>query len=219
MLRFERQLWNGGIRRLAGVDEAGRGPLAGPVVAAAVIFERAFAEEQENGILNGLTDSKKLSAARRESFFLLLRDSAHVEIGVGLADNLEIDNLNILRATHVAMSRAVAALPCLPEHVIVDGLAVNGLPCPSTAIVGGDGLSLSVAAASVVAKVIRDSKMKHFDSVYPQYGFARHKGYGSSAHIQALFEYGPCPIHRRSFSPVREANEIRARAPDNSAEK
>jgi ribonuclease HII len=110
------------------------------------------------------------------------------------------------------MARAVRNLPLLPDRILVDGLAVPGLPCPSTPIVKGDALSLSVAAASVVAKVVRDNLMRDYDRVYPQYGFARHKGYGTGTHVQALLEYGPCPIHRRSFRPVREALDIRARA-------
>jgi ribonuclease HII len=197
---------------VAGIDEAGRGPLAGPVVASAVVLDRAFAEAEERGLLDGLTDSKQLSEAARESFYRILTASAAVQIGVGIADVEEIDALNILRATHVAMGRAVAALPSLPDHALVDGLAVKGLPCPSTAIVRGDSRSLSIAAASVVAKVVRDGRMRELDRLYPRYGFAQHKGYGSPAHVQALFEYGPCPIHRRTFRPVRDAAAIRARA-------
>ncbi len=212
MLQFERQFWNRGVCRLAGIDEAGRGPLAGPVVAAAVIFDPEFAVAEENGILKGLTDSKQLSASRREFFFALIKESPYVKIGIGAADQNEIDKLNILRATHLAMARAVSAMASLPEHALVDGLPVNGLPCPSTAIIAGDAKSLSIAAASIVAKVTRDAGMIESDRTYPQYGFARHKGYGSKAHIQALLEFGPCPLHRRSFRPVREAAGIRSRA-------
>lgn len=196
------------------MDEAGRGPLAGPVFAAAVILEPCFAEAEEKGLLEGLTDSKKLSQSRREAFFDLLNKSPHVEIGLGTAEVDEIDEVNILRATHMAMSRAVSNLSPLPAHVLVDGLPVKDLPCASTAIVGGDSKSLSIAAASVAAKVVRDRFMKELDRTYPGYGFARHKGYATSAHIQALFEYGPSPVHRRSFRPVREAAEIRRRARD-----
>lgn len=212
MLQFERQFWDKGVCRLAGIDEAGRGPLAGPVVAAAVVFEPAFAIAELEGVLKGLTDSKKLSESRREHFFKLISESSHVEIGIGIADVSEIDELNILRATHVAMSRAVGGLISIPEHIIVDGLPVQGLPCSSTAIIGGDGKSLSIAAASVVAKVTRDARMRELDRLYPQYGFAKHKGYGSKSHIQALLEFGPCPLHRRSFRPVSEAAEIKSRA-------
>lgn len=217
MLQFERQYWDSGLVRVAGVDEAGRGPIAGPVVAGAVVLDCSFAESEEHGLLKGLTDSKKLSETRRDYFFSLLLESPYVEIGVGSADIGEIDDINILRATHVAMSRAINNLPALPHHVLVDGLSVKGLPCPSTAIVGGDSRSLSIAAASIIAKVVRDSYMKKLDLIYPEYGFAKHKGYGSKFHIQALLEHGPAPVHRRTFRPVREAAEIRARSERDSA--
>lgn len=211
MLRHEEQLWDRGIRRVAGVDEAGRGPLAGPVVAAAVVLERAFALREQNGVLAGLTDSKKLSATQRETFHELLRSLPDVQVGMGVAERDEIDRLNIMRATHLAMGRAVQNLGVCPQYVLVDGLSVAGFPCPSTAIVKGDAKSLSIAAASVMAKVERDGMMVQLDALYPQYGFAKHKGYGSQFHVRALLEYGPCPEHRRSFRPVREAEEIRRR--------
>jgi len=211
LLSYERQLWQRNVRAVAGVDEVGRGPLAGPVMAAAVVFDPQFAAAEEHGLLEGLTDSKLLTARRREEFFRLLADAPGVRVGLGVADVAEIDELNIMRATHLAMLRAVADLVPPPEHALIDGCAVPGMPCPCTAIVGGDSKSLSVAAASVVAKVVRDHRMREYDAVYPQYGFARHKGYGSATHIQALFEYGPCPIHRRSFRPVREAAAILGR--------
>lgn len=211
MLQFERQCWEKGFKVVAGVDEAGRGPLAGPVMAAAVVFDRSFLESQEHGALEGLTDSKKLTENRREYFYKILFASEYVKIGVGFADVSEIDEVNILNATHLAMSRAVKSLPCIPDHVIVDGLPVKGFPCNSTAIIGGDGKSLSIAAASVVAKVTRDHKMKELAVQYPQYGFAKHKGYGSKVHMQALLEFGPSPVHRNSFRPVREAAELRSR--------
>jgi ribonuclease HII len=211
LLEFELQYWEQGFQRLAGVDEAGRGPLAGPVVAAAVVFQRGFAETEEHRLLKGLTDSKQLSASAREHFFGVLTHSSYVEHGVGMANVDEIDTLNIFHATRQAMIRAVRSLPSLPQHILVDGLPIQGFPCPSTAIVGGDGKSLSVAAASVIAKVTRDIYMRNLDHTYSQYGFATHKGYGTKAHMKALFEYGPCPVHRRSFRPVREAEEIRAR--------
>jgi ribonuclease HII len=214
LLGIERQLWGRGVRRIAGVDEAGRGPLAGPVMAAAVIIERDFAESEEARLLDGLTDSKQLSEWRREAFLCILQGSSCVEIGVGTANVDEIDSINILRATHRAMFRAVAALPRAPDHILVDGLSVEGFPHPCTALVKGDARSLSIAAASVVAKVLRDRHMDELDAAYPQYGFGQHKGYGSPAHIQALFEYGPCPCHRRSFRPVREAFEILRRQRD-----
>jgi ribonuclease HII len=199
--------------RIAGIDEAGRGPLAGPVVAGAVIFDARFVQREEFGLLKGLTDSKQLSAARRESFYELLeRSPPDVEIAVGIADCEEIDRLNILRATHAAMARALHGLPAPPpDFVLLDGLPVAGFPAPCRAIVGGDALSLSIAAASVVAKVVRDRLMVALDERYPAYGFAAHKGYGTAAHMRALLEHGPCPIHRRTFRPVREAAEIRRR--------
>jgi len=196
---------------VAGADEAGRGPLAGPVVAAAVIMKRTFAEGEEHGLLAGLTDSKRLSEKRRESFFDLLQEAPDVRIGVGVADVGEIDELNILGATRAAICRAISDLVFLPDHVLLDGLPMDGLPVRSTAIVKGDSRSLSIAAASVIAKVTRDARMRELHGEYPEYGFAKHKGYGSRAHIQALFEHGPCPAHRRSFRPVREAENIRRR--------
>jgi ribonuclease HII len=211
VLTFERQLWNEGVGRLAGVDEAGRGPLAGPVVAAAVVFDREFVERETDLSLLGLTDSKQLSESRRNSFYELLMKCPGAEAAVGIAGAGEIDSLNILRATHLAMARAVAGLKTPPEFVIVDGLPVKGLPCRSIAIVRGDSKSISIAAASVVAKVTRDSMMREMDRVYPRYGFAGHKGYGSRTHVRALIEFGPCPEHRLTFRPVREAAELHSR--------
>jgi len=208
MLVFERRFWEQGCACLAGVDEAGRGPLAGPVVAAAVVMARSFAEAGQNGPLAGLTDSKKLTPSAREGFYARLREAEGVEIGVGFAERDEIDRVNILRATHRAMARALNDLPRRPDHALVDGRPVEGLPCPSTAVVKGDSKSLLVASASVVAKVVRDARMRELDALYPQYGFAAHKGYGTSAHVQALFEHGPSPEHRRSFRPVSEAEAI-----------
>jgi len=208
MLEFERQHWQAGYSLLAGVDEAGRGPLAGPVVAGAVAVPRDLLESESDALLQGLTDSKKLTARRREAFFEILTRHPGIMIGVGEASVEEIDSLNILRATHLALARALGALAVTPDHALVDGRPVNGLPCSSTAIVGGDGVSLLIAAASVVAKVTRDRQMVVLDGLYPQYGFAKHKGYGSRAHMQALFEHGPSPVHRRSFRPVREAEAL-----------
>ncbi len=212
MLEFERQHWQAGYVLLAGVDEAGRGPLAGPVVAGAVAAPRELLETESDALLQGLTDSKKLTERRREAFFTILETHPDIMIGVGQASVEEIDQLNILRATYVAMARAIEALPVAPDHVLVDGRPVEGLPCSSTAIVKGDGASLLIAAASVVAKVTRDRQMVELDRLYPHYGLAKHKGYGSRAHMQALFEHGPSPIHRCSFRPVREAAAIRRKA-------
>jgi ribonuclease HII len=218
LLEFERQAWNDGCRRLAGIDEAGRGPLAGPVVAAAVWFDREFLLREEQGVLAGLDDSKKLSESRREAFYKILSESPAVEIGIGLSDPAEIDETNILHATHVAMARAVRRLVPLPSHALVDGLPVSSLPCASTAIVRGDSKSLSIAAASIAAKVIRDRLMVKLGRVYPRYGFGKHKGYGTRAHISALLEYGPSPIHRQSFQPVKDAQRIGDLNPDRSGD-
>ncbi len=210
LLLHERHYWGRGLSAIAGVDEAGRGPLAGPVVAAAVVFPEKVAVDVLCGTLAQLTDSKQLTASQREAFFAALYADTRLAIGVGISSVEEIDRINILRATHCAMRRAIEALPNRPDHILVDGLPVPGLPVGSTALVGGDALSLSIAAASVVAKVARDRMMIALDQRYPNYGFARHKGYGTALHTQALLEYGPTPEHRRSFRPVREADAIRA---------
>ena len=212
MLQFERQSWDQLFQRVAGVDEAGRGPLAGPVVAAAVIMRRSFAEAEESRVLQGLTDSKQLTESARNTFFSILTHCDSIAFGVGVAEVEEIERLNILQATHRAMLRAVEGLREPPDHILVDGLPVKGFRCSSTAIVRGDALSLSIAAASVVAKVVRDRLMVVLDREYPLYGFAKHKGYGTSAHMQALLEFGPCPAHRRTFRPVRDALELHHRA-------
>ena len=209
MLSREREFWLRGIVRVAGVDEAGRGPLAGPVTAAAVVMPADFAIREIEMKLRGLTDSKKLTARQRETFYGLLRDAEEVQVGVGFCDQLEIDRLNILHATHLAMARALLNLPMMADLALVDGLPVEGLPCPSESIVRGDSLSLSIAAASIIAKVERDTCMREFDLAYPEYGFAGHKGYGTENHLRALSMYGPCPMHRFSFRPVREAFEAR----------
>lgn len=211
MLFFERQVWSAVCRRVAGVDEAGRGPLAGPVVAAAVIFPPDLIQAELYGQFDGLTDSKQLTAAQRNFFYQRLTETPGIEIGVGIGEVDLIDRVNILRATHQVMAEALRSCPALPDFALVDGLPVPGLPCPSQAIVGGDARSVSIAAASVIAKVTRDRIMGDLDRVYPGYGFARHKGYGTQAHIRALLELGPCPAHRRSFRPVREAIGVRDR--------
>jgi ribonuclease HII len=193
----ERALRARGFLLVAGVDEAGRGPLAGPVVAAAVILPEDFA-------LDGLTDSKKVSAPKREKIYAILTATAEILWAVAEASVEEIDRLNILRATHLAMARAIEALPRRPDHALVDGLPVRGLAVDHTALVKGDSLSLSIAAASIVAKVTRDRLMVELDAQYPQYGFARHKGYGVREHLEALRDHGPCPVHRRTFQPVAQ---------------
>lgn len=206
MLEYEHNLWVGSdVTVIAGVDEAGRGPLAGPVFASAVSIRREDIKRLSEGPLAGLTDSKKLTEARREYYFRLLRELPEVRIGIASASAAEIDSLNILRATHLAMKRAVLALGEPPaQHVLVDGLPVKGLPCPSTAIVKGDSKSLLIAAASVMAKVTRDHLLLEFEERYPGYGFASHKGYGTAAHLAALKRLGPTPEHRRSFAPVAD---------------
>jgi ribonuclease HII len=207
-LRFERELLAEGRRWVAGVDEAGRGPLAGPVVAAAVMLPAAMIRAGLPPELAGLNDSKQLTARQRDRLFDALRNRADIRHGVVRIEPAEIDRLNILRATHRAMAAALAALRPPPEHVLVDGLPVRSLPFPQTALVKGDARSFSIAAASVLAKVTRDRLMIAYDATYPGYGFARHKGYPTAAHRAALQRLGPCPIHRRSFAPVR------ARQPD-----
>lgn len=211
MLFFERQAWSTVGPRVAGVDEAGRGPLAGPVVAAAVVFPPELIQTELYGAFAGLTDSKQLTPVQRDFFYQRLVEAPGIEIGVGVGDVDLIDRLNILGATHHVMAEALNRLPSLPDLALVDGLPVPGLPCRSRAIVGGDGRSVSIAAASVIAKVTRDRMMEEMDRHYPGYGFARHKGYGTQAHIRALLDLGPCPIHRRSFRPVREAMGVRQR--------
>jgi len=193
----EQAYWDAGARTVAGVDEAGRGCLAGPVVAAAVVVPPGFAHSM-------LNDSKQLSAARREQIFAELTADARVVIGVGSADVEEIDRLNILRASHVAMERAVRALPAAPDALLIDGLPVRPFPFAHQAVIGGDGLCLAIAAASVVAKVTRDRLMLGAEQCFPGYGFARHKGYGTAIHLAALTSLGPCPLHRRSFGPVMQ---------------
>lgn len=212
MLTYERQLWGAGCARVAGVDEAGRGPLAGPVVAATVVFDRDFIEEERGKLFATLNDSKQLTEKQRDCFFALLTQSPHVEIGIGFGTAAEIDEINILCATHLTMRRALACLSSVPDHAIIDGLPVKNLPCPSTAVVKGDSRSLSVAAASVIAKVVRDQWMTELDLRHPQYSFKSHKGYGTPTHIRALLKYGATEYHRRSFRPVREIEVIRNRA-------
>ncbi len=190
--------------RIAGVDEAGRGPLAGPVLAAAVVFPGGVPA----ALAAVLDDSKRLTAAAREAAFAALRRAAATgiaEIALGAASAAEIGRLNILGATHLAMARAVGRLPHPPALVLVDGNRAPPLPCPVRCVVGGDGLSLSIAAASILAKVVRDRAMARLDARWPAYGFAAHAGYPTARHRAALRAHGPCPHHRRGFSPVDQA--------------
>src|ERR1700688_1710050 len=179
---------------VAGIDEAGRGPLAGPVVAAAVILNRSK-------IPKGLNDSKQLPAERREELFSHIMFSA-LAVGVGEATVDEIDLINIRQATHMAMARAVRALQFQPAFALVDGNDAPALPCPCDTLVGGDGRSVSIAAASIIAKVTRDRMMQSLNEQHPGYGWFTNKGYGTEEHLAALTRLGPCPHHRRSFAPV-----------------
>jgi len=194
-LEYEKEKRADGFRRIAGIDEAGRGPLAGPVSAAAVILPEGFS----HSLLN---DSKKLSQKRREEIYEELTSHPLVEWGLAYAERDEIDELNILKATHAAMARAVQRIAEPPDFCLIDGLPVPQFPIPSQGIVKGDSKSLSIAAASVIAKVSRDRIMLEYAKKYPEYGFERHKGYGTKLHLEALRKYGPCPIHRCSFAPV-----------------
>lgn len=198
--RHERMAWDAGFAPVCGIDEAGRGPLAGPVVAACVVLPPDFCT-------GGINDSKKLSPQKREAARTRILAEA-VSVGIGVVDAPLIDEINILKATHLAMRSAFLNLSpvVLPALVLVDGLPVPGLPCDEQrALIGGDGLSVSIAAASIVAKTTRDALMVQAEIDYPGYGFAKHKGYGAATHLQALLVLGPCPLHRRSFGPVRAA--------------
>jgi len=197
-LDCEKNLRAQGIHGIAGIDEAGRGPLAGPVVCAAVVLPLPID-------LPGLDDSKKLTPRRRESLYWELTKNPAIRWSVVHITSEEIDRLNILRATHAGMRRAWEKIDPRPSHALIDGLPVPDFPCPQTALVGGDGLSLSIAAASVIAKVERDRAMMEFDRLYPEYGFAKHKGYPTVGHFAKLRAHGPCPIHRKSFAPVAQA--------------
>lgn len=206
LLKHEQQAWSEDHLILAGLDEAGRGPLAGPVIAAAVHIDKVLLEQEATGLFSGINDSKKLTPAMRASLFSLLRNDPRIQIGVGRAEVQEIDEINILQANHRAMARALTDLKMKVDLVLVDGLPVPGLPFPSRSLVKGDAKSLLIAAASIVAKVERDSEMEELDKIYPGYGFAAHKGYGTAAHLAALRRLGPSPQHRRSFAPVSQLN-------------
>ncbi len=199
LLAREERCRERGFAPVAGLDEAGRGPLAGPVVAAAVILPPVFS------LSAVVRDSKKMSPAQRERAYDCLSALPGIAIGVGLADREEIDRINILRATRRAMARAVARLDPLPVFLLIDGLHLPEVALPQEKIIRGEDESLSIAAASVIAKVVRDRIMTEMDAKYPGYGFARHKGYGTKAHLERLRRQGPSPIHRRSFAPVRES--------------
>ncbi len=185
---------------IAGVDEAGRGPLAGPVVAAAVILH-------PNNPIKGLMDSKQLTEKKREALFPLIQEHA-LAWAIGRAEVNEIDEINIFQATMLAMTRAIQALPMVPDHIQIDGNQVPKISYSMEAIVKGDETVAAISAASILAKVTRDREMKLLDEQYPQYGFAIHKGYSTEAHVAALMQHGPCIIHRRSYAPVRHACDL-----------
>ena len=191
--RFEQDAASRGLAPVCGIDEAGRGPWAGPVVAAAVILDPARIPE-------GLDDSKKLRAAQRDALFDPIMASA--QVGIGIADVARIDRDNILQATFWAMAEALRQLATPPRLALVDGNRAPQLPCPVRTVIAGDAESLSIAAASIIAKVTRDRLMVELDRTFPHYGFARHKGYGTALHQACLDRHGPCPQHRRSFAPV-----------------
>jgi ribonuclease HII len=196
--RHEKKLRALGISRIGGIDEAGRGALAGPVVAAAAILPEKFRHKK-------LKDSKQLLPELREKIYSEIVGDRRIVWSVGVVDHAEIDRINILRATHKAMRLAIEALGAAqPEHVLIDGLPVFPFPLPQTAIIDGDCYSLSIAAASVIAKVTRDAIMRDFCAQFPEYCFSQHKGYGTELHLLKLHELGPCPIHRRSFEPVAQ---------------
>lgn len=194
MLYYERKFKKQGKRYIAGLDEAGRGPLAGPVVASAVILKNF-------SFKNRIADSKALTRASRERAYEEILEKAYV--GVGVVSEKAIDELNILRATHLAMELATYDLGIRPDYVLIDGITYPEVPYPKLAIIDGESHSISIACASIIAKVTRDLIMSYYDMVYPKYGFAQHKGYATKVHLRAIKKYGPCPIHRFTFSPIR----------------
>jgi ribonuclease HII len=202
-LGFERALWEQGVTRVAGVDEAGCGPLAGPVVAGAVLFPHGWLETGLDSRLRGLNDSKQLTEEQREKYFTILTSHPEIRFGIAVVEVEMIDRINILRASHRAMDLALAQLEPAPQHVLVDGRPVKSMRFPNTPLVKGDARSYSIAAASVLAKVTRDRLMLEYDAQFPGYGFAGHKGYGTPQHLAAITQRGPCPIHRKSFAPFR----------------
>jgi ribonuclease HII len=198
--RYEGQAWRSGLVRVAGVDEAGRGPLAGPVVAAAVVVTPEHR-------IRGVCDSKLLTADRREALFAAIHERA-LAVGVAIVDHATIDRVNILQATRLAMLDALRRLPLAPDLVITDYVALPDVPCPQKNLVDGDARCASVAAASIVAKVTRDRIMRELGEQFPEYGFAQHKGYATPEHLAALDRHGPCPVHRRSFAGVWRQGEL-----------
>lgn len=193
--QYERQLYRQNCFLIAGIDEAGRGPLAGPVIAAAVILPHDF-------YLPGLDDSKQLAFDKRDAYFDVITQHA-VHYGIGIVHNEVIDQINIFQATKQAMYQAIASMKAKIDHILIDAVELENLPCPSTSIIKGDQKSVSIAAASIVAKVTRDRWMKEISKKYPQYEFDKNMGYGTKKHLDALVKHGPSPCHRYSFAPVR----------------
>lgn len=202
-MQHERDLWQQGLSYVAGADEAGCGPLAGPVVSAAVMFPRAWLETGLDRKLRGLNDSKQLDPDQRVKFYNVIKSHPEIRCAVVTVDVDMIDRINIRQAAWRGMHQAIDQLVPRPDHVLIDGLRIKWLPYAQTAIVEGDARSYSIAAASVLAKVTRDRLMHDFDKLYPGYGFAEHKGYSTPQHYAAIESLGPCPIHRRSFAPFR----------------
>lgn len=196
MLNFERVLWKSGVQHIAGVDEVGVGPLAGPVVAAAVIFAPGT-------VVAGVDDSKRLDVDARTQVARRIHEQA-LAIGIGHASVEEIDSVNVYHAGLLAMRRAVEALPVSPQHVLVDARTIPGIAAPQNPFTKGDGINFSIAAASIVAKTHRDALMIDLDTSYPEYGFGRHKGYSTPEHQTAIRRYGPCPLHRMSYPFIQE---------------
>lgn len=194
--KFEREAGSKGYKIIAGIDEAGRGPLAGPVVSAAVVLPTDFS-------VAGITDSKKLSPTKRQRLYDQIYEKA-LSVGIGIVDAIEIDRINILQASLLSMAISVDNLDPSPDFLIIDGVFQIPSDCPQKPIPKGDTLSFSIAAASIVAKVTRDRLMEMYDQEYPQFGFSRHKGYPTKAHKTAIKKFGCCPIHRKSFKGVKE---------------
>jgi ribonuclease HII len=192
--RYDESFRNKGFHRIAGIDEAGRGPLAGPVVASAVILP-------SGGTIEGLRDSKKVPKKEREKLFLDVLCSC-LDIGVGVVDPETIDKINILKATQMAMEMAVKDLSFCPDLLLIDAVRLPSVAIEQVSMIKGESKSASIAAASIIAKVVRDGIMRDYDGIYPEYGFARHKGYSTREHIGNILLHGPCPIHRRSFEKV-----------------
>ena len=201
---YERECLANGYCFIAGIDEVGRGPLAGPVVASSAMFSSEVIKAGLPNSLKDVNDSKKLSEKKREHLFDVLNDFDGVDFGISIIESEEIDRINILQATHKAMSKSLISLEHNPDHLLVDGRPVKSLGKSQSAIVKGDSLSYSIGAASIIAKVTRDRIMKKFDLKFPGYGFSSNKGYGTREHLNALNDLGPCSIHRLTFAPIRK---------------